>query len=75
MALIGKTIKELHEEQEANYKKMKRYAENRDVAKYTVNIPAHIFVKAKVKLARERKSMKSIFVEALEKYLSKDEKN
>lgn len=67
MALIdsGKSF-----DKEEHGRKMKARMENIDSKQYTLRVPADLYKKVKVKLAKDEKSLKSILIEKLEQYIS-----
>jgi hypothetical protein len=61
----GKTF-----DKEGQHDKMKVRMENMDVKPYLLNIPAPLYKKVKRKLLEEERSMKSVIVEYLYKYIN-----
>lgn len=56
-------------DKEENYEKMKSRMENMDSKQYTLRVPADLYKKVKVKLAKEGRSLKSLLMEGLEQYI------
>lgn len=54
-----------------NYEKMKKRMNNMDSSNYVLNMPSDIHKKLKIKTAQEGITIKSILLDALNKYLEK----
>lgn len=54
-----------------NYIKMKKRMENMDSSNYVLRMPSDIHKKLKIKTAQEGITIKSILLDALDKYLEK----
>jgi hypothetical protein len=68
MAFIesGKTF-----DKDENYEKMKTRLDNMDYKQYPIRIPTAIHKKLKAKLAKDGKTIKSLFIDAIDEYLKK----
>jgi DNA polymerase III psi subunit len=52
-----------------HHDKMKTRMENMDIKQYALRVPAHLYKKVRVKLAKEDRSLKGLLVEMLEQYI------
>lgn len=56
-------------EKDKEHKKIKTFMENRDVVKYSFRIPVHLHAKIRQKLITERKSLRTLLLEMVLKYI------
>lgn len=54
---------------EENHKNLQKRMENMDSVQYPLRIPANVYKKLKVKAAQEGITMRSVFLEMIDKYL------
>lgn len=54
-----------------HHDKMKSRMEDLDICQYSLRIPSSLHHQAKIKLAKENKSLKSVLIQALEEYIKK----
>jgi predicted DNA binding CopG/RHH family protein len=66
MALIesGKSF-----DKEENYTKMKKRMENMDSVQYPLRVPAHLYKKVKIRLAKDELKLRTILIKFLEDYI------
>lgn len=53
-----------------HHEKMKSRLENMDVSSYLLRMPAPLYKKVKMKLAKDNKKLKSVLIEMLEQYIN-----
>jgi hypothetical protein len=53
-----------------NHRKLSGRVENREVSSYLLRIPPKLHHQVKIKLSKEKKNMKEILIEMLEKYIN-----
>ncbi len=66
MALIesGKSF-----DKEENYTKMKKRMENMSTIQYPLRVPAHLYKKVKIRLAKDELKLRTILLKFLEEYV------
>lgn len=66
MALInsGKSF-----DKDDNYNKMKQRMENMDNVQYPLRVPAHLYKKVRIKLAKQDVKLRTILLKFLEEYV------
>lgn len=55
-------------DKDAFYEQMTKQRENRNSTAYTLRIPKGLYVKVKIRLAKEEKTLRDVFMAYLEEY-------
>lgn len=56
-------------DKDEHHEKMTKLMENKDVKQYALRVPASLYKKVRVKLAKEEKSLRGLLVKMLEQYI------